>query len=86
MVFLLTVVVAICFVASLLPFLFPGAVIGGLGVLLNAWLADFPAGTLRIGQGVLVVGGPGSAELALQGVLAVYVPILLVLLFILRGR
>ncbi len=51
MVFLLAVVVAICFVASPLPFLFPGPVMRGLGVPLNAWLAAFPAGSLRTGAG-----------------------------------
>ena len=93
MALLLLIVVGACLVASLLPFLFPGAVVGLLGVALNAWLADLLAGTLAglggtlgMRPGALVVGPPGQAHLTAPGVLAVYVPVLALLLFVLWGR
>ena len=40
MALLLTVVVMVCFIAALLPFMLPGAVIGLLGKVLNDALGD----------------------------------------------
>ncbi|HEY7602003.1 MAG TPA: hypothetical protein VIB60_05815 [Methylomirabilota bacterium] len=86
MLLLLTVVVAVCFVASLLPFLFPGAVIGLLGKVLNDAIGD-PLWTLvPPARRVLVITPPGGPMLTLEGVLVVYVPLLLVLLWLQRGR
>lgn len=85
MLLLVLIVVAICFLASLLPFLFPGALISALGVVLNQTLGGFLM-ALGVGLGSLVSGGSGQAALTFQGVLVVYLPPLVVILFILRGR
>jgi hypothetical protein len=86
MVLLLTVVVAVCFVAALLPFLFPGAVIGLFGKILNDALGDPMWNLVPAARGLLVRGGPGGPMLTREGVLAVYVPLLVVLLLLGRRR
>ena len=86
MLMLLFIVAAVGFVASLLPFVFPGTLVSLLGVTLNAGLGELLATTLHVGRGTLVLGGPGQAMLTFQGVLVFYVPLLLLLLFVLRGR
>ena len=86
MVLVLTVVVAVCFGASLLPFLFPGAVVGLFGVILNSGLGELLVLILGVSPGALVTGGSGGVILTLPGVLAVYVPLLLLLLFVQRNR
>jgi hypothetical protein len=86
---LLVFVVAICFAASLLPFLFPGSLISALGVVLNAWLGELLAGGLGLEPGALLTTLPseaGRVALTLEGVLVVYAPVLLVLVFLARAR
>lgn len=85
MVLVLTVALAVCFVASLLPFLLPGAVISLLGVHLNGALVPVVGELPWIGPR-LVAGGGAARALTLEGVLVTYVPALLVLLWIQRGR
>jgi len=82
MLVLLVIVVALLFVTSVLPFLYPGAVVSMFGVVLNQSLGGLLASTLGIGKGSLVAGG----ALTFQGVLVVYLPILVILLFVVRGR
>lgn len=86
MALILTVVVSVCFVASLLPFLFPGAVIGLLGKVLNDALGDPLWALVPAVRGTLVRSGTEGPMLTLQGVLALYVPLLLLLLWSQRGR
>jgi hypothetical protein len=86
MVLVLTVVVVVCFLAGLLPFLFPGAVIGLLGKVLNDALGDPLWALVPAARGVLVTSGPGGPMLTREGVLAIYVPLLAVLLWLQRRR
>ena len=86
MLLVLTVVVAVCFVASLLPFMFPGAVIGLLGKVLNDAIGDPMWNLVPAARRVLVISPPGGPMLTLQGVLVVYVPLLLALLWLQRRR
>jgi hypothetical protein len=86
MVLLLSVVVTVCFVASLLPFLMPGAAIGLLGKALNDALGDPLWNLLPAVRGTLVVSGAEGPVLTLQGVLVLYIPLLLILLWLQRGR
>jgi hypothetical protein len=86
MALILLVVVTVCFVASLLPFLLPGAAIGLLGKVLNDALGDPLWALVPPARGTLVTSGSQGPMLTLQGVLAVYVPLLLILLWRQRGR
>jgi len=86
MALILTVIAVVCFVASLLPFLFPGAVIGLLGNVLNDALGDPLWALLPVARGALVTSGAEGPVLTLYGVLALYVPLLLILLVAQRGR
>jgi hypothetical protein len=86
MALILMVVVLVCFVASLLPFMLPGAVIGLLGNVLNGALGDPLWALLPVARGTLVTSGSEGSLLTLRGVLAVYVPLLLILLWQQRGR
>jgi hypothetical protein len=86
MALILTVIVVVCFVASLLPFLLPGAVIGLLGKLLNDALGDPVWALLPAARGTLVTAGAEGPVLTLYGALALYVPLLLILLWAQRGR
>jgi hypothetical protein len=86
MVLMLTIVVTVCFVASLLPFMLPGAAIGLLGKVLNDALGDPMWAFLPVARGTLAMSGPEGPVLTLQGVLAFYVPLLLALLWVQRGR
>ena len=86
MALILTVVVTVCFIASLLPFLIPGAVIGLLGRVLNESLGDPLWAIAPFVRGTLVRSGSEGPVLTLQGVLAVYIPLLLILLWQQRGR
>jgi hypothetical protein len=85
MMLLLTVVVIVCFLAALLPFLFPGAVIALFGKLLNDALGDPMWNLVPAARGFLVTSGPGGPMLTGAGVLAVYIP-LLIALFLLQQR
>jgi hypothetical protein len=77
---ILAVVVIVCFVASLLPFLFPGAAIALLGKVLDDALGDPVWALLPFARGTLVTSDLGGPVLTLTGVLAIYVPLLLVAL------
>ena len=86
MALVLMLIVTVCFVASLSPFLMPGALIGLVGNGLNGALAD-PVWTLLLpARRTLVASGSDGPLLTLQGVLAVYVPLLVILLRQQRGR
>ena len=86
MLLLLTVVVIVCFFAALLPFLFPGAVIALFGKLLNDALGDPMWNLVPAARGILVTSGAGGPMLTREGVLAVYVPLLVILLLLQRRR
>ena len=86
MALLLTVVVTVCFIAALLPFMLPGAVIGLLGKVLNDALGDPMWAFVPAVRGTLVTSGSEGPMLTLRGVLALYVPLLVVLLWSQRGR
>jgi hypothetical protein len=86
MALILTLVVSVCFVASLLPFMLPGAVIGLLGNVLNQALGDPLWALVPPVRGTLVSTGVEGPVLTLRGALAIYVPLLLVLLWHQRGR
>ena len=80
------------FTASSLPFLFPDSVVTAPGLALNHWLADVVAATLGPRGNSLVTGLPGigtvpaGLTLTFEGVLVLYLPVLAIVLFILRGR
>ncbi len=86
MVLVLATVVTVCFVASLLPFMFPGAVIGLLGKVLNDGIGDPLWNLVPPARRILVVSPPGGPMLTLEGVLVIYVPLLLGLFWLQRGR
>jgi hypothetical protein len=86
MALIVTVIVAVCFLASLLPFLLPGAAIGLIGKVLNDALGDPVWAFLPFARGTLVTSGAGNPVLTLQGVLAVYAPLLALLFWQQRGR
>jgi hypothetical protein len=86
MLLLLTIGVVVCFLASLLPILFPGTVIAMMGSHLNGWLGEQVAALAPATRGTLVLGERGSIQLTFAGVLAVYAPVLLLLLWGQRGR
>jgi hypothetical protein len=80
MALIVAVVVAVCFIASLLPFLFPGAAIGLFGKVLNDAVGDPVWVFLPFARGALVTIGPAGPILTLIGVLAIYLPLLLIVL------
>jgi hypothetical protein len=77
-------VIVVCFLAALLPFLFPGAVIALFGKLLNDALGDPLWNLVPAARGILVTSGSGGPMLTLEGVLAVYIPVLAALFFLQR--
>lgn len=83
---LLLVVVTIAFIASLLPVLYPGSLMSILGTPLNAFLGELLGETFRVGRGTLVTRGPGAYTLTFEGVLAVYGPLLILILLGMRGK
>jgi hypothetical protein len=83
---IVAVVIVVCFVASLSPFLFPGAVIGLLGKLLNDALGDPLWALVPPVRGALVTRGAEGPVLTLTGVLAVYASALLIVLMLRRTR
>lgn len=86
MLLMLTVVASVCFLAALLPFLFPGAVIALFGKLLNDALGDPMWSFVPIARGFLATSGPEGPALTREGVFAVYVPLLVVLVLLQRRR
>ncbi len=81
---LVSAVVALCFIASLIPFIYPDTVMNVLGVYLNLAIGEFLATTLKLGKSSLVEGTSMGHTLTLDGVLTVYVPMLVILLFFWR--
>jgi hypothetical protein len=76
----LTMVLAVGFVASLLPFLFPGAIISMLGTFLNDVIGNGIAAVAPGLRSNVIMAGPEGTDLTLPGVLALYVPVLLLLI------
>jgi hypothetical protein len=62
------------------------AVIGLLGKVLNDTLGDPVWSFVPVGRGILATSGPAGPVLTLQGVLAVYVPLLLMVLWVGQRR
>ncbi len=81
---ILLAVLSLCFLSSLIPFIYPETIMNAIGAFLNHVLGELLA-SLGI-EGGLVAGTGGVYALSLQGVLAVYLPPILLILFILRGR
>lgn len=79
------VVFAFFLVASILPFAYPGAVVSALGVVVNHGLGDFLASTLGVGKGTLVARG-AYPMLTFEGVLVVYLSVLVLILLVFRNR
>lgn len=79
------IVFAFFLAASTLPFIYPGAVVSALGVVVNHWLGEFVAGTLGVGRGTLVAPGP-YPMLTFEGVLVVYLSVLVLILLVFRNR
>ena len=80
-----TVILTVCFLASLMPFLMPGAAISLIGKVVNDALGDPVWQLLPFTRGTLVVSSGGNPVLTLQGVLAVYIPVLALLYWEQRG-
>jgi hypothetical protein len=70
----------------MLPCLFPGAIIGLFGKLLNDALGDPLWDLVPAARGPLVRSGAGGPMLTLKGVLAVYIPLLAGLFLLQRRR
>jgi hypothetical protein len=89
---MLFVVIAIAFLVSLLPFFFPGSVIGALGAGLNGVIGETLLQWMDLTSTPLIervpgaYGGPSGMALTFSGVLALYLPLLIVLGLILRGK
>jgi hypothetical protein len=89
---MLFVVVAIAFLVSILPFFFPGSIIGALGAGLNGVIGETLLQWFDLTSTPLIervpgaYGGPAGMALSFAGVLALYLPILIVLGLILRGK
>ena len=81
-----TVIVAVCFLASLLPFLLPGTAFALIGKVLNDALGDPVWQFLPFARGTLAVAVGGNPALTFQGVLAVYGSLLVVMFLWQRGR
>jgi hypothetical protein len=81
-----TVIVTVCFLASLLPYLMPGTGISLIGKVLNDTLGDPVWQLLPFARGTLAVSVGGNPVLTLEGVLAVYMPLLALLFWSQRGR
>ncbi|HSE95978.1 MAG TPA: hypothetical protein VLD61_08800 [Methylomirabilota bacterium] len=92
MVLMLFVVVTIAFLVSILPFFFPGSLIGALGAGLNGVIGETLLHWVDLTSTPLIervpgaYGGPAGMALTFSGVLALYLPILIVLGLILRGK
>lgn len=84
---LLFIVLVIAFLASLLPVIYPGTILGALGMPLNVFLAEALREMFRVRTGALLMAGEGpNYMLTLQGVLLLYLPALGMTLLALRGR
>jgi hypothetical protein len=84
---LLMVVVTLALVVSLLPIVYPGTIVGSLGMPVNVFVAEVLRNTFKVRSESLVIMGEGAAHmLTLRGVLAVYIPILGLGMLVFRGR
>ena len=84
---LLFTVLVIAFLASMLPVLYPGTILGALGMPLNVFVAEAIREMFRVRSEALLMAGEGqNYMLTLQGVLLLYLPALGVMLLALRGR
>jgi hypothetical protein len=81
-----TVIVTVCFLAALLPYVMPGTGISLIGKVLNDALGDPVWQLLPFARGTLAVSEGGNPMLTLEGVLAVYLPLLALLLWSQRVR
>ena len=86
MALIVTVILTVCFLVSLLPYLLPGTAVGLIGKVLNDALGDPVWQLLPFARGTLVASANGNPVLTLQGVLAIYMPLLGLLLWQQRGR
>jgi hypothetical protein len=92
MALMLFVVLGIVFLVSLLPFFFPGSIIGAVGAGLNGAVGETLLQWVDLTSSPLVervpgsFGGPAGMALSFPGVLALYLPPLILLGFILRGK
>ena len=84
---LLFVVAAVAFLVSLLPVLYPGSIVAALGMPVNVFVAETLRNLFKVRTDALIVMGEGTSHvLTLQGVLAVYLPILGLTFLALRTR
>jgi hypothetical protein len=86
---LLLVVVGItALFASLLPVAYPGSALGSLGMPVNAFAAEILHNTFKIRSESLIIVGEGARThmLTMQGVLALYLPLLGLGMLAFRGR
>jgi hypothetical protein len=84
---LLLVVLGIGGFVSMLPVWYPGTVVGTLGMPVNAFVAELLRSFLKVQQGSLVIMGEGATHmLTVQGVLAVFLPLLGLSFLAYRGR
>jgi hypothetical protein len=74
------------FITSLLPFMYPQSLLEIPGVHLNLVLGDLLAGIVPAASGILVEASDASYGLTLAGVFAIYGPVLMLLLAVVRGR
>jgi len=84
--FILLAVLGLCFIASLIPFLYPYTIMNTIGAFLNHVMGQALWGALGENAGPLVAGSGDVYGLTLMGVFAVYGVPILVILFVLRGR
>jgi len=84
---LLFVILTVGFLASLLPVMYPGSILGSLGMPVNVFVAELLREMFSVQDGSLVMIGEGTSRmLTLQGVLLLYLPALGMTLLVLRGR
>ena len=83
---LLLPALALGFIASLIPFIYPVTLFNIPGVQLNLALGGLLANAVPAAQGVLVGVAHGAYTLTLAGVFAVYGPPLMLVLMSLRRR
>jgi hypothetical protein len=84
---LLMIVLTLALLVSLLPIAYPGTIVGSLGIPVNVFVAEVLRNTFKVRSESLVIVGEGASHmLTLQGVLAVYLPLLGLGMLVFRGR
>lgn len=83
---ILLAVLGLCFIASLIPFLYPYTIMNTLGAFLNHVAGEMLHGALGDAASSLVAGSEGIYGLTLLGAFTIYGLPILVILFYLRGR